>query len=50
MKTSDYLREFDEFIDFVNSLNRKVFLAGDFNVHADIPTKYDSSHAVGSPP
>ncbi len=46
LKTSDYLREFDELIEFVNSLNRKVLLAGDFNVHVDIPTKYDSSHVL----
>ena len=37
LKTSDFL------VEFVNSLNRKVFIAGDFNVHVDIPTKYDAS-------
>ena len=43
-KTSEFLSEFDSFIDFVNSLGTKFLLVGDFNVHVDTPTKWDASH------
>ena len=44
VKTRDLLVEFDKFIEFLNSLNRKVFMAGDFNIHVDILTKFNASH------
>ncbi|XP_072017488.1 uncharacterized protein [Amphiura filiformis] len=41
-KTSTFLDEFDTFIGgFVNTLNRKVVLVGDFNIHVNNPTKSD---------
>ena len=42
--TAEFLSEFDTFVDFVNSLNSKLIIAGDFNLHVDVPTKSDVSH------
>ena len=39
--TVEYLWVFDSFVDFVNSLKSKFIIAGDFNVHVDVPTKSD---------
>ncbi len=43
LKTSDFLIEFDMFIESVNFINNKVLIVGDFNVHVDLPTKHDAS-------
>ena len=42
--TAEFLSEFDTFVDFVNSLNSKLIIAGEFNLQVDVPTKSDVSH------
>jgi len=44
LKTSDFLREFDLFIDFVNTMSSKTIIVGDFNLHVDTPSRTDVSH------
>jgi hypothetical protein len=41
LTTAMFLEEFDNFTDYINLLPGKTLLLGDFNVHCDIPDKYD---------
>ena len=43
-KIPEFLREFDSFVDHVNSLGTKSVITGDFNIHVDNPSKSDASH------
>lgn len=44
LRTSEFLSEFDIFIEFVNTLNRKAIIVGDLNLHLDIPSKPEVAH------
>jgi hypothetical protein len=46
LKTSDFLKEFDIFIDHLNISPGKLLLLGDFNIHYDCPGKSDVSHVA----
>jgi len=41
LKVSSFLNDFEEFLSFVNLLPGKIILLGDFNVHYDLPSKWD---------
>ncbi|XP_072033092.1 uncharacterized protein [Amphiura filiformis] len=44
LKTSEFLDDFDNFIEFVNTMSSKIVLVGDFNIHVNEPFKSDVSH------
>ena len=44
LKTADFLCEFDNYVDFINSLGRRSVLVGDFNLHINNPIKLDVVH------
>ena len=41
LKVAEFLENFDEFMDLVDLLPGKILMVGDFNVHCDIPNKWD---------
>ena len=44
MKSSDFVREFGEFVDSVATKNGHLLILGDFNIHWDCPEKSDTIH------
>ena len=48
LKLSTFLKEFENFIDCVNELPRKVLLVGYLNVHFDEPAKSDVKRVLPS--
>ena len=48
LKVSQFLEEFDAFVSEISMAPMKTLIVGDFNVHVDIPSKYDSRRFLGS--
>ena len=48
LKVSQFLEEFDAFVSEISMAPMKTLIVGDFNVHIDIPSKYDSRRFLGS--
>jgi hypothetical protein len=44
LKTSEFLIEFDIFLEYVGNMNSKTIIVGDFNMWVDTPSKYGVPH------
>jgi hypothetical protein len=47
-RVSDFLQEFDTFIDEISLMPNKLIILGDFNIHVNKPEKSDSSQFLNS--
>jgi hypothetical protein len=44
LKTPEFLSDFDNLIEFVNTMASKIIILGDINLHVNIPSKPEVSH------
>ena len=44
LKTSEFLTDFNNFVEHISNLSSTTVIVGDFNMHVDIPSKSEVSH------